>query len=912
MTTRLKILWLSILLAGWGVAFGQVKFGIELMPDQTTYLVSMQSDTTITPPLNITSSVQITMRVPHGDAPNNFTVGNLVNLQPNTAWDDNVHINSPTEAPAWDYISFALISLGTTGFTYDQGVTLPLFSFTNEADGCVGEIELINNETDPFLPPNSANANIGHSIVVFGAGLQNAYRGNIEGNETALCVPEAPCFETPTSQNISLCQSEIFDGYYFENDTTLVRHYFSQNGCDSMVTTQLTVFENYDIEIDASVCLGEPYNGAFYFSNTSFTENLMTTEGCDSIVLTNLEILQPSFTNNDTTLCYGMEFAGTIIENDTLIFQTFFAENGCDSVVNTQIFVTPLQTVQKDTIICAGETIFGSIFVVDTLIEEIFIGYNGCDSLVSQVNIQVISLTETATDVLLVEGNSYQNFSPTNDTTIIQNLTGQLGCDSTATTNIFVFPPNTTIIDTTICQGQIIQGLSIETDTVLTDTLQTSTTDSIIVLNISVLPAAMSQTAQTLCYGDFFDGIAWFSDTTLTEIFNGTTSCDSIAILQINVVGTAPIFNEISLCQGEPFLGQIFQTDTLLTETFTGTTGCDSLVQTALIIHARPEPEIIGQDQFCKGETVALTTQNFDNYQWNNNATQASIDISASGNYAVTVTDGNGCTGSANFEAIATELSAEISPKALSCNGLNNDGAIEFSEISGGLSPYIFSINNGNSFETNPVFSNLSADTYDLIIEDANGCQSQNQTTIGEAENLNIIVSDDEILNLGDSIRLQVLINATSVDSIIWTPAATLSCGDCETPIAKPLETTIYQVKVMANDGCIAEETVKLTVNKPQQLHLPNVFSPNNDGENDLFYPFAGSDVQQIKSFRIFDRYGGLVFGQTDFQPNNPNFGWDGRKQNQPLNSGVFVWMIEVQFIDGQVEIKQGDVVIVR
>jgi gliding motility-associated-like protein len=912
MTTRLKYLLVSLLLVGWGVSFGQVKFGIELMPDQTTYLVSMQADTTIAPPFNITSSVQITMRTPHGEAPNNFMVGNITNLQPLTAWDDNVHIISPLEAPTWDYISFALISLGTTGFTYEEGVSIPLFSFTNEAAGCVGEIELIDNENDPFLPPNSANANIGHSIVVFGAGLQNAYRGNIDDNESALCVPEVPCVEPPVFQNIEICQGAVFDGYYFQNDTTIVRHYFSQNDCDSTVTTQLTVFENYEIELDTTVCLGESYNGQFYFSNTSFTENLTTAEGCDSIVLTNLEILQPAFSNNDTTLCYGMTFAGNLIENDTLIFQTFLAQNGCDSVVNTQVYVTPVQTVQKDTIICAGEALFGSIFVVDTLIEETFIGYNGCDSLHSQINIQVIPLAATTANVIILEGDSYQNFTPSSDTTIIHNLIGQMGCDSIATTNIFVVPPNTTIIDTTICQGQIIQGLSIETDTVLTDTLQTSTTDSIIVTNIQVLPTAMSQTSQTLCYGQIFNGIAWFSDTTFTEVFNGLTTCDSIAITHLNIIGSPPIFNEVSLCAGEPFLGQIFQTDTLITETFTGTSGCDSLVQTALTIHARPEPEIIGQNTFCNGESVALTTQIFDNYQWSNNTNQPQIDISSSGIYSVTVTDGNGCIGSANFEANATEIIADISLKSISCNGLNNDGTIEFLELSGGLSPYIFSINDGNSFETNPVFQNLSAATYNLIIEDANGCQWQNQATIGEAENLNIIVSDDENLNLGDSIRLQVLINASTVDSIIWTPAATLSCTNCETPIAKPLESTTYRVKVMANDGCIAEESVTLTVNRPEKIFLPNVFSPNNDGENDFFYPFAGSDVAQIKSFRIFDRYGGLVFEQTDFQPNNPNLGWDGSKQNQPLNAGVFVWMIEVEFIDGQVDMKQGDVVILK
>ena len=915
MATRLKIALISLLLMGWGVAVGQVKFGIELLSDQSTYLVSLRSDTTIASAISITGSVQITIRVPHGEAPNNFTVGNITNLQPNTSWQDNVHIYAPTEAPNWDYISFALLSLGTSSLSYNQGVTIPLFSFTNEAASCVGNIELIDTENDPFLPPNSYNANIGHSIVVFGMGYGNAYRGNT-GTGTALCVPEAPCDEVPVYQNLSLCQGTVFDGYYFDQDTVLVRHFFSENACDSMVTTYLNVLESYDYQIDTAICLGELYQGQFYFSNTSFIENLQTVDGCDSIVWTNLEIRQPSITNQDTTVCFGTVFANTVIENDTLLFQYFIGENGCDSIINTQVFVTPLTTIIKDTLICAGTAIDGIVFTQDTIIEEFFTGYNGCDSLFTQLSVQVIADMTTTANVLLIEGSSYQNFTPSGDTTIVQNLIGQTGCDSIATTHIFVFPSNTTIIDTTICQGQILLGQSIETDTILTDTLQlTSTTDSIIVTNVQVLPSTINQISKILCYGEYFNGIPYYSDTILTEIFNGSTGCDSITLTQLQIVGSAPVFQEFQLCAGDLFLGQTFLADTILIKTFTGTEGCDSIVQTALTVHPLPEPVITGQSTFCNGETVALTTQNFDNYLWSNNTVQSGINIQTPGNYSVTVTDTNGCTGSAVFEASVIDISAQAASTPPSCDGLNDDGSIRFLDISGGLAPYVFSINGGNSFETQPFFENLSSGDYQLIVEDANGCQWQGNSFIDDIDALDFkisIVADKENIDLGDSVRLQVLTNFENYDSIIWHPASSLNCSNCLTPIAKPVETTVYHVKVMANGGCSAEESIAIRVSKPQKIYVPNVFSPNNDGENDRLFPLAASDVEAIRSFRVFDRFGGMVFEQMNFAPNDPQLGWDGRRQGKPLNSGVFVWQMEVEFIDGNVEIMHGSTTIIK
>jgi len=309
---------------------------------------------------------------------------------------------------------------------------------------------------------------------------------------------------------------------------------------------------------------------------------------------------------------------------------------------------------------------------------------------------------------------------------------------------------------------------------------------------------------------------------------------------------------------------------------------------------------------------VELTTQQFDNYSWNTNNQTQSITIAVSGNYEVTVTDENNCTNTAAFEANTIDIAASIGQLPPTCNGNGTDGQIQFSNSSGGMSPYIYSINGGDSFETTTDFQNILPGTYSTVVEDSDGCQWESNIAVLESTNLTIDAGDDRELDLGDSARLQVLINLTNYDSISWTPAASLSCFDCESPIAKPMETTKYFVKVMANDGCIAEDALMIYVKKPERIYLPNVFSPNNDGENDHFFPIAGEDVQQIKTFRIFDRYGGLVFERSDFLPNNPTLGWDGLVKGIPANDGVFVWMTEVEFVNGQIEVKQGDVMILK
>lgn len=155
-------------------ASAQVSFKIDYVAEHEHYLVSLVAHETWEAPQNLTSTGQITIKVPHGD----FDVYDVRNLQNGVNWEANSRFDAPTEAPEFDYISFGLATLGTAGLYYKAAEEIPLFTFKN-AGTCTGAVALLNNQTDVFLPPNSRRANIGNQLTVLGAG-GDAYVGNIE------------------------------------------------------------------------------------------------------------------------------------------------------------------------------------------------------------------------------------------------------------------------------------------------------------------------------------------------------------------------------------------------------------------------------------------------------------------------------------------------------------------------------------------------------------------------------------------------------------------------------------------------------------------------------------------------------------------------------------------------------------
>jgi len=106
-----------------------------------------------------------------------------------------------------------------------------------------------------------------------------------------------------------------------------------------------------------------------------------------------------------------------------------------------------------------------------------------------------------------------------------------------------------------------------------------------------------------------------------------------------------------------------------------------------------------------------------------------------------------------------------------------------------------------------------------------------------------------------------------------------------------------------------ADSCIEIT----HDVYVPNTFSPNDDGINDVLFLSSGpNSVDRILFFRIFDRWGSLVFERKNILPNDASLGWDGKMLDKKLNPGVFAWVASVQFLDGKKNILFGDVTLVR
>ncbi|MFK7808591.1 MAG: choice-of-anchor L domain-containing protein [Saprospiraceae bacterium] len=338
------------------------------------------------------------------------------------------------------------------------------------------------------------------------------------------------------------------------------------------------------------------------------------------------------------------------------------------------------------------------------------------------------------------------------------------------------------------------------------------------------------------------------------------------------------------------------------------------------VANAGETPELLD----CNTETVNLdgsdsSTGNQFTYSWitingniisSNNTLTPTVD--AGGLYSLTVENQmNGCTASDDVQVVEnTEKPTDLYLLPISplCHG--EPGSVAATEVTGGISPYVYSLDGGNTFYGDTLFGGLSPGPVSVIVQDVNGCQFEAQTIIPDVVPLTLILENEVTIGLGGEHQLNAYTNIpdTKIDTIIWTNTNTLDCIDCLDPIAAPVENTLYEIVLVDTNGCVAEADILLRIDKQRNVFIPNAFSPNGDGNNDVFMIFAKSEsVKSINEFQLFNRWGEKVFELKDFQPNDPRNGWDGYFNGKRVNPSVLVYFAEIEFVDGFKKMYKGD-----
>ncbi|MTB50898.1 gliding motility-associated C-terminal domain-containing protein [Lewinella sp. W8] len=286
------------------------------------------------------------------------------------------------------------------------------------------------------------------------------------------------------------------------------------------------------------------------------------------------------------------------------------------------------------------------------------------------------------------------------------------------------------------------------------------------------------------------------------------------------------------------------------------------------------------------------------------------------GYYFLTVTNrNNGCATRDSIEVLqsavpVTDLLLEVEQPACLQDRF---GAVAITGVVGGTGPYRFRLDGGISSDR-MVYEDLPIGRYTVEVVDADGCTLSNGFNLNPGPEVWVDLRPDTIIRLGDSIPLNFTTNIPAWDTLIWTSSGSLPPLTSSGPLTvRPFTSQGYRLVVEDANGCRATDEVVIEVDETVDTYVPNAFSPNGDDLNDRIRPFAGPQVSDILEFRIFDRWGELVYDlANDPDRGGDTFGWDGRLNGRMMNPQVFVWQLRVRLVDGLEIWRYGEVVLMR
>jgi gliding motility-associated-like protein len=207
----------------------------------------------------------------------------------------------------------------------------------------------------------------------------------------------------------------------------------------------------------------------------------------------------------------------------------------------------------------------------------------------------------------------------------------------------------------------------------------------------------------------------------------------------------------------------------------------------------------------------------------------------------------------------------------------------------------------------------LPADTVAIFkLPSAEACDSMVTVRVNSFPPLNLSLPMDTTIRIGASVWLDAAINGTGTLDFVWSPTDGLSCFTCPDPLANPLDTITYTLAVTDANGCTVQESVTVRVKEECRVQVPNAFTPNGDGANDVFRPIMDPCVRTLRQWKIVNRWGQTVFEQVNFPATDPQLGWDGNWEGKPHSSDVLIWVAEFEYFDGRRETQHGDITLVR
>jgi len=507
--------------------------------------------------------------------------------------------------------------------------------------------------------------------------------------------------------------------------------------------------------------------------------------------------------------------------------------------------------------------------------------------------------------------------SPESETTYTVVAYTEEGCYSVDTVTLALSPVDVILADTMeICPGDSFDfyGTTVS-ESGNYEIANGENCDTLFSLFVFYSDTVFINENANICTGESIE----FYGLTVTETgvyeVNSEEGCDTLFTLNAVVSDIIETIETFEICEGESIL--IFENEESeagdYSEEYTSASGCDSIHTITLDFFAPIEINTTATET-CIGQSTGETSVNIVangqspfQFLWiETNTTGELQDNLPAGTYTISVTDDNGC--SVQDEVTVNEIPApdvSFSPSDVSCFG-EEDGSIALTSNEA----IMISLDSINYSSTETI-SNLSAGEYLIYFQNESDCIFTETVTINEPVELILQVPEDTTLVLGDSITLNTQTNGTDLN-YQWEPAFYLNCDTCANPVTTPFESITYLLTASDTSDCFVQEEMTVYLNSQVEVYFPTAFSPNNDGTNDTFHPFAGNAVAEIIRLSIYDRWGELLFDNTAFPANASGEGWDGTFRGKTMPVGVYVWVAELVFVDNRIETLQGDVLLIR
>ena len=598
-------------------------------------------------------------------------------------------------------------------------------------------------------------------------------------------------------------------------------------------------------------CPGEviDFNGVDLNIGDTQTFDFVTGFGCDSTVTVTVDgLADASFTLN-LSGCTGttVDYNGTDMEPGTQMDFTYVSSGGCDSIVT--VIVEELLTY-SDTVnleACTGEFVF----------------YSG------------------------------ENFPA--GTTDLLGLSTVGGCDSMVLVVVEELLTSAETLNLESCTGTdiIYDGVPLSPGMSMDFTFTNEAgCDSIVTVNVGELSLYNFDLELTACDGDSVEFDTEMLPPGSVTLFEYTTidGCDST--ITVTVQNEMPISTtlNVSACNGPtyPYDGEDLPIGSSTAFIYTSANGCDSTV-TVNVGDSEITEEFF--DLFvCTGETI----------EFNGNELPAGFEET------FVLSNQNGCDSIIHVGVMAyPEFDYDVQTDASCWN--DNTGSLTIENLSGGTAPFQYSID-GQSYQDSTTFLNVDDGSLLVSVMDANGCEETIEMEVAEITQLAFEVDVPEVpcdFSIVD-LELQNISSNPGTITYLWNDGSEAAFINVDTP-------GIYTVEISNVCETIVEEyVVPLAADaRRNYFYAPNVFSPNNDGMNDVWKVMPPDDME-VLSFELylFDRWGNTLrrFGTVQEE-------WDGSFKTKDLDPGVYVYWYRATVLScgRAVEIfDKGDVTLVK